>query len=70
VGRAIDEGADVRGYYLWTLIDNFEWAEGFAQRFGIIDVDHDTQKRTIKDSGFWYRDLIAANQIAYDETLV
>ena len=70
VGRAIDEGADVRGYYLWTLIDNFEWAEGFDQRFGIIDVDHETQKRTIKDSGYWYRDLIASNTIEYDETLV
>jgi beta-glucosidase len=70
VGRALDEGADVRGYYLWTLIDNFEWAMGFSQRFGIVDVDHETQKRTIKDSGYWYRDLIARNEIAYDETLV
>jgi beta-glucosidase len=70
VGRALAEGADVRGYYLWTLIDNFEWAMGFSQRFGIVDVDHETQKRTIKDSGYWYRDLIARNEIAYDETLV
>lgn len=71
VGRALDEGADVRGYYTWTLIDNFEWAMGFSQRFGIIDVDFEgDQKRTIKDSGYWYRDLIRAGQIAYDETLV
>jgi len=70
VGRAIAEGADVRGYYLWTLIDNFEWATGFSQRFGIVDVDHETQQRTIKDSGYWYRDLIAKGEIAYDETLV
>jgi beta-glucosidase len=70
VARAIDEGADVRGYYLWTLIDNFEWATGFSQRFGIVDVDHETQMRTIKDSAYWYRDLIARNEIAYDETLV
>jgi|CXWL01.1.fsa_nt_gi beta-glucosidase len=70
VGRAIDEGCDVRGYYAWTLIDNFEWAEGFRQRFGIVHVDFETQKRTIKDSGYWFRDLIAKNQIAYDETLV
>jgi beta-glucosidase len=70
VARAIDEGADVRGYYLWTLIDNFEWTMGYSQRFGIIHVDHETQKRTIKDSGYWYRDLIGANTIEYDETLV
>jgi beta-glucosidase len=70
VGRAIAEGADVRGYYLWTLIDNFEWAMGYSQRFGIIDVDHETQTRTIKDSGYWYRDLIARGKIDYDETLV
>jgi beta-glucosidase len=70
VARARDEGCDVRGYYTWTLIDNFEWAMGFSQRFGIVHVDFDTQKRTIKDSGYWYRDLIARNEIAYDETLV
>jgi beta-glucosidase len=70
VARARDEGCDVRGYYTWTLIDNFEWAMGFSQRFGIVHVDFDTQKRTIKDSGYWMRDLIKKNEIAYDETLV
>jgi beta-glucosidase len=71
VGRAIDEGADVRGYYAWTLIDNFEWTFGMSQRFGLIHVDFENgQKRTIKDSGYWYRDLIAKGQIDYDETLV
>jgi beta-glucosidase len=70
VGRAIDEGCDVRGYYGWTLIDNFEWAEGYRQRFGIVHVDFETQQRTIKDSGYWFRDLIAKNEIEYDETLV
>ncbi len=70
VARAIDEGADVRGYYAWSLIDNFEWAMGYSQRFGIIDCDFENgQKRTIKDSGYWFRDLIAKNQINYDETL-
>ena len=70
-GRAIDEGADVRGYYAWTLIDNFEWAMGYSQRFGIVHVDLENNAgRTIKDSGYWYRDLIAAGQIEYDETLV
>jgi beta-glucosidase len=71
VGRAIDEGADVRGYYAWTLIDNFEWTFGMSQRFGLIHVDFENgQKRTIKDSGYWYRDLIAKGEIDYDETLV
>jgi beta-glucosidase len=71
VGRAIDEGADVRGYYTWTLLDNFEWTFGYSQRFGVVYVDfEDGQKRYVKDSGYWYRDLIAAGEIEYDETLV
>jgi beta-glucosidase len=70
VGRALDEGADVRGYYLWSLMDNFEWAFGFSQRFGIVHVDFETLKRTVKDSGEFYRDVIKAGEIAYDETLV
>jgi beta-glucosidase len=70
VGRAVVEGADVRGYYLWSLMDNFEWAFGFSQRFGIVHVDFDTLKRTVKDSGEYYRDVIAAGEMQYDETLV
>jgi beta-glucosidase len=71
VARAMEEGADVRGYYAWTLIDNFEWTFGMSQRFGLIHVDFDNaQKRTIKDSGHWYRDLIAKGEIDYDEMLV
>jgi beta-glucosidase len=70
MARAIDEGCDVRGYYGWTLVDNFEWAEGYRQRFGIVHVDFETQKRTVKDSGYWFRDTIAKNEIEYDETLV
>jgi len=71
VGRALAEGADVRGYFAWTLIDNFEWAMGFSQRFGLVDVDFEgDQRRTVKDSGYWYRDLIAKGEIEYDETLV
>ncbi len=70
VGRALAEGAGVRGYYAWSLIDNFEWTFGYSQRFGLIYADFDDgQKRLIKDSGYWYRDLIAAGEIEYDETL-
>jgi beta-glucosidase len=65
VGKAIGAGADVRGYFSWTSTDNFEWAEGFAQRFGIIHCDFKTQKRTIKDSGKWYALLARTNAVDY-----
>lgn len=60
VARAVTRGADVRGYFVWSLLDNFEWALGYAKRFGIVRVDYDDLKRTVKDSGAWYRDLVAA----------
>ena len=63
VARAIHDGADVRGYYAWSLLDNFEWAEGYSQRFGLVYVDYPTQRRIIKKSGYWYRDLIATNRL-------
>jgi beta-glucosidase len=53
--------ADVRGYFHWSIMDNFERAEGYKQRFGLVHVDHGTQRRTPKDSAYWYRDFIAAN---------
>ncbi len=56
--RAKREGVPVRGYFAWTLMDNFEWSEGFHARFGLIHVDFKTQLRTIKDSGYWFRDLL------------
>lgn len=61
VADAMDQGADVRGYYLWTLLDNFEWAWGYAERFGIVHVDFEDQRRTLKDSARWYRDVVARN---------
>ena len=61
LSKAIDEGVDVRGYFQWSLTDNFEWAEGYSKRLGLIFVDYPTQKRIIKDSGYWYKDVIANN---------
>lgn len=59
--RAADEGVDLRGYFQWSLMDNFEWAHGYNQRFGLVYVDYATQKRFIKDSALWYADVIAHN---------
>ena len=56
--RAIRDGVDLRGYFIWTLMDNFEWQEGFGKRFGLVYVDHRTQQRIVKDSGTWIRDMI------------
>lgn len=59
--KAYDEGADVRGYFLWTFLDNFEWADGYKQRFGIVYVDFTTQQRIVKDSALWYQKVIKTN---------
>jgi beta-glucosidase len=59
--RAISEGVKVNGYFHWSVMDNFEWAEGYKERFGLIHVDYATQERTLKDSAYWYRDVIASN---------
>ena len=61
--RAATDGVDVRGYFQWSIMDNFEWDEGYQLRFGLIHVDYDTQKRTPKDSYYWYRRVIAANAV-------
>jgi beta-glucosidase len=64
--RAAAGGVDVRGYFHWSILDNFEWAEGYRQRFGLIHVDYATQQRTLKDSAHWYRTVIASNGAALD----
>jgi beta-glucosidase len=63
LGTAIRDGADVRGYHAWSLLDNFEWAEGFAQRFGLVWVDFDTGERTIKESARWLSRVARANAV-------
>ncbi|MGW0661975.1 GH1 family beta-glucosidase [Streptodolium elevatio] len=62
VARAVADGADVRGYFVWSLLDNFEWAYGYAKRFGIIHVDFASGRRTLKDSAHWYASVIAAHR--------
>ena len=59
--KAISEGAPVKGYFAWSLLDNFEWAEGYAKRFGIVHVDYETFERTPKMSFKKYKAIIAAN---------
>ena len=63
VGAAIDGGADIRGYFVWSLLDNFEWSFGYERRFGIIRVDFDTLERTWKDSARWYARLVSTNSL-------
>ena len=64
VHRAVEEGAPVKGYFAWSLLDNFEWSMGYRPRFGLVYVDYPTQNRFIKDSGFAYRDIICANGLS------
>ncbi|MDD9381164.1 GH1 family beta-glucosidase [Streptomyces sp. ZAF1911] len=66
VHRAIEDGVDVRGYFLWSLLDNFEWAYGYSKRFGIVHVDFASQRRTVKDSARWYAEVIARGGLARD----
>ncbi|TQS27659.1 GH1 family beta-glucosidase [Microbispora sp. KK1-11] len=61
---AMDRGADLRGYFVWSLMDNFEWARGYHKRFGLVRVDYDTLERTPRDSARWYREVIARNGLA------
>jgi beta-glucosidase len=63
IRRAIDDGVDVRGYFAWSLLDNFEWGFGYSKRFGLVHVDFATQQRTPKDSAAWYAQVIARNAV-------
>jgi len=56
--RAKNEGVNVKGYFAWSLLDNFEWAEGYSRRFGLVYVDYPTQQRIVKDSGLWFREFL------------
>jgi beta-glucosidase len=58
ISKAMDQGVPVEAYMVWSLMDNFEWASGYEKRFGIVHVDYATQKRTLKDSAFWYQQFL------------
>lgn len=61
IHRAIGEGMNVRGYYMWALLDNFSWLNGYKKRYGFFFVDRDTMQRYPKKSAYWYRDVAAQN---------
>ena len=61
--EAIEAGVNLHGYYVWTLMDNFEWASGYQPKFGLVKVEEKTQRRIPKQSAYWYRDVIAQNGV-------
>ncbi len=63
LSRAVSDGANVRAFHAWSLLDNFEWADGYSQRYGLNYVDFRDQKRTVKDSGLWYGRVASANRL-------
>ncbi len=65
--KAMENGVKLKGYFVWSLLDNFEWAHGYSKRFGIVYVDYSTQKRILKDSAYWYKDVISSSSLE-DET--
>ncbi len=66
IGKAIQAGVPVSGYYVWSLMDNFEWSRGYSQRFGLVYIDYTNQKRIPKDSAAWYRQVIRQNGLFVD----
>lgn len=67
IQKALSEGNDIRGYYVWSLLDNWEWNSGFHSRYGLTHVDFQSQKRTVKDSGKWYEKMIRDRRFYYDQ---
>jgi beta-glucosidase len=65
--KAVDNGADVRGYFLWSLMDNFEWAYGYSKRFGAVYIDYDTQARIPKSSAHWYARVARTGELPAPE---
>ncbi|HLS72284.1 MAG TPA: family 1 glycosylhydrolase, partial [Actinomycetaceae bacterium] len=61
ISDAVAQGAPVRGYFVWSLLDNFEWGYGYSKRFGVVHVDYATQQRTLKASAHWYAELVRAH---------
>jgi beta-glucosidase len=68
VHRAISDGVRVRGYFVWSLTDNFEWAHGYGMRFGLVYIDYTTLKRTVKESGYWYKGVVEGNGVKAERT--
>ena len=64
VHHAMEQGVPMKGYMVWSLMDNFEWEAGYSKRFGLIHVNYENQKRTLKDSAHWYRNTIAKHKEA------
>lgn len=61
--RAKQEGVNVKGYFVWSFTDNFEWAEGYQPAFGLVHIDFSTQKRIVKSSGYWYSKLLQSSAL-------
>jgi beta-glucosidase len=61
VHDALASGLDLRGYFVWSSLDTFEWAEGYAKRFGLVHTDYPSQRRTLKESAIWYQRMIVAS---------
>lgn len=59
--KAAAEGVEIDGYFVWSIMDNFEWAHGYEKRFGLVYIDYESQNRIIKDSGYWYKKVIETN---------